>query len=241
LNPYGLVIPSRFKDVIDPLLDSIEKFCPKPPETIILGDGYKHPGREWARSVDLKAELGYELFVFSRTVNWGLQYFDPLDVILLNDDCRITEENFFDRLAEMAQKPKRLGILAPLIDGGVGNPYQSASEAPKLWKRFGDTIALEGHAVNSLPICFIAVYLRRSLVAKIGGMDERLTGYGLDDNDYCNRARVGGFETCITRALTIQHGAGGGDLDRGINWSCTWARRNYEEPNTERFHKSWAR
>jgi GT2 family glycosyltransferase len=73
------------------------------------------------------------------------------------------------------------------------------------------------------------------MIQNIGLLDERFTGYGFDDDNYCLRARSAGYHTGITRQLRIKHGSGGVQLDRGKNWSCSFARIKDPQSNLEVF------
>jgi hypothetical protein len=63
------------------------------------------------------------------------------------------------------------------------------------------TVQLHGHSP------FVAGYWKREVLDKIGYMDERFTGYGYDDNDYCKRMEIAGYHTlCVD--IPASHGGG---------------------------------
>lgn len=158
------------------------------------------------------------------------------DVILCNDDMTCVQEDFFHRLASIANKYPRCGLMSPLIDGGVGNELQQYP-ANGFWPQGAEEIAIQGTALDSIPVCFPCVYIKRKLINEIGGLDEKLIGYGFDDNDYCIRTRKAGYMTMITRQLYIRHGLGGINLDRGNNWSLSFAKEPPTKSNQEYFIK----
>jgi hypothetical protein len=65
----------------------------------------------------------------------------------------------------------------------------------------------------------------------VGQGDSEFVGYGFDDDDYCIRASEAGWYTAVTPLLHIKHGTGGNVLDRGKNWSCSFAREEKERPS----------
>ena len=71
------------------------------------------------------------------------------------------------------------GVYSAGIRGVVGNRRQIASQQRQL--RLEPTM-----------LAFVCVYIPRSAIDQIGLLDERFTGYGCEDNDYCARARVAG-------------------------------------------------
>ncbi|HCV42688.1 MAG TPA: hypothetical protein DGH68_04325, partial [Bacteroidetes bacterium] len=54
-----------------------------------------------------------------------------------------------------------------------------------------------------------------------------------DDDDYCYRVRAAGWQTHIVKSLHIKHGDGGAALDRGKNWSCSFAKQKDLPSNIE--------
>lgn len=180
---------------------------------------------------------GKEDFIYSRNSNIGIEHFPGKDIILCNDDLTCVENDFFPRLESITEKWPKCGVMAPLIDGGVGNLYQQASVASERWKQLPEEICITGKSWDSMPVCFCCVYLKRSMIDAIGLLDEKFESYGYDDNDMCIRARQAGFWTMITRELVIRHGSGGHGLNRGYNWSCSFAREK-ERPNNEQYYLS---
>ena len=167
-------------------------------------------------------------FVFSRNVNIGFDHLAPADVVLCNDDVLFVENQTLNTLAAEAGLFTNIGMVAPMIDGGVGNPYQDLSRIKELWPDDKWRLDLPGRKSKDLPICFICVYLKRQMIEEIGPMDERFVGYGFDDNDYCIRARRKNWRTTITRLTHVQHGEGGSELVKGKNWNCTYMAEKRE-------------
>jgi hypothetical protein len=55
-------------------------------------------------------------------------------------------------------------------------------------------------------LCFVCVYIKRSTIDRVGLLDERFTGYGSDDVDYCRRTIESGLRLAVTPAVQISHG-----------------------------------
>lgn len=233
---YAVVTLSRYPELATRLIASIRETHAQMPPVIAVCDRHNHDF-----GADVDHVRSWEPFVFARNANKGICAALRSDVILINDDCAITEPETFNTLAEAAYRSPDYGIVAPLIDGGVGNPYQSAHR-PELWRQAGmnlDMLKIGGTGPDSMPVCFVAVYLKRAMIDRIGMLDEKFREYGFDDNDYCIRARLAKWETVITRACTVKHGDGGADLRRGQNWSASFARGDNRN-NQEYFLQKWA-
>ena len=218
---YTVIIPNRFDDVIQPLLTSIKEFESTIPNIVIIADGHDR-------------NYGYDIvkvsgkFNFSRSVNAGINYASPDDIILINDDVRLLQPNTFKTLHDLAYTRPALGILSPMVYGGCGNPYMRPSNT-HLWDGSGRGRNIENgiHYCNAKSgdrITFACVYIKRKLLNKMGLFDENFTGYGFDDADICVRAIKCCWEIGITNKLIVQHGDGGEQHVRGKNWSTSFSR-----------------
>jgi GT2 family glycosyltransferase len=99
-----------------------------------------------------------------------------------------------------------------------------------------DEIAWKCNKDNGfIPVCFPCVYIKRELINKIGLLDEDYIYYGFDDNDYCLKANEADYWTMITNKLYVKHGLGGAKLERGLNWSLSFARQGQQQTNEEIF------
>lgn len=183
---------TRFPDIFHRLADSVDRYEPYVEKKLVVTSGDAAILREGWDTIP-----GIEPFVFSRNVNRGIAHLGPdYDVLLVNDDCVWTYAGMTNMLAAMCDRDETIGLLAPVVDGGVGNPDQHHSSTYAAVKE------------SEWPVCFVAVYLPASTLEKVGPMDERFTGYGGDDVDYNERVRAAGLRCCITNRASIVHGFG---------------------------------
>jgi GT2 family glycosyltransferase len=122
------------------------------------------------------------------------------------------------------------GIFSPLIKGGVGNPEQSTWEVDEA---LGDM----NFSFTERTLCFPCVYIPRPVIDAVGLLDEDFILYGFDDDNYCDRARINGFDLVVLRSLYIQHGDGREEMARGKNWSCSFATLDHVKTNQEIYLK----
>ena len=228
MNPYILVVLTKYPDICGNLLESVGKYDPDT-EIVIVSDGCEiyHP-----TAGVINAPQG-DGFNFSRNANLAISSAPDHDIILCNDDVILREPKSLQRLAEAGDKRPTVGILSPLIDGGVGNPYQSVYKLSE-WPSWSTKIL---SIAGSIPICFVCVWLKRKMLNEIGLLDEGFVGYGLEDNDLCLRARAHGWITGIFREVTVQHGAGGGQLSEGLNWSSSFIRSGKPRTSVDYFNR----
>jgi SAM-dependent methyltransferase len=213
---FSVIIPNRFEDVIQPLIHSIRIHEPEPlPNILIVGDGHD---RDYGFS---NLRLDYERFIFSRNANAGIKYVDPDDVILVNDDIRLIMPTFQVLHRVMSENPD-IGILTPLVDGGVGNPKQIAENA-LTGKTFPPDLTYSACTKDDY-LTFPIVCLRRKLLEEML-FNEDFVSYGRDDADFCIRAGRLGWKAAVCNRVVCQHGIGGRENLRGKNWNTSYMRR----------------
>jgi hypothetical protein len=61
---------------------------------------------------------------------------------------------------------------------------------------------------------FVCGYFKRSVLDAVGPMDERFTGYGKEDCDFCRRMEALGYITLPTETVKARHGGGTSFLRR---------------------------
>ena len=160
-----------------------------PANIIVVDDGARQraephlPGVTWV--------TGEKPFVFARNANLGLRQAQS-DAILLNDDALLVTPRGFSRLAEQASQTPNLGVCSAVIQGLVGNPRQLRSPA-------------NGMRFESQHLAFISIYLPWTVYQRVGPLDERFTGYGFDDNDYCERVKAAGYRLGIWDGCVVDH------------------------------------
>lgn len=232
---YRVVTLSRYPELAERLIESIRKTHAQPPPILVIGDGHAKDFGAGTRTLYAPSGDG---FCYARNANLGLVDNERLglDTLLINDDVEICEPASLDRLAKLAATIQHCGILAPMVDGGVGNPVQDYNQRDKLWKHAHTTV----QQLGPYPVCFVCVWINRRMVDEVGFMDEGMIRYGFDDNDMCIRARRKGWKTCITRMSHVKHGTGGAVYSRGANWSTSYARAGITETNEAYFTRKYS-
>jgi GT2 family glycosyltransferase len=216
---YTVIIPNKYEDIIQPLLESINEYEPNA-NVIIVNDGHDRDyGYEAVR-------YDWRFFNYSHACNLGIEM-APVDndIILVNDDIILVEPNTFWRMSNVGHRSQNIGIVSPLIKGCVGNPLQRWHERKLYWTQ-DETIK---YVHGASPVCFPCVWLKREMLNKIGILDESVCPegyYGGEDVEYCMRARDNGWRTAITSEVVVQHGSGGMETTngRGKTWSLSFSR-----------------
>jgi GT2 family glycosyltransferase len=165
---------------------------------------------------------GVKPFNYSRNVNLGVRAAES-DVILMDDDAQLLTPHGFTLLSLHGRGRPNLGVCSAGIRGVVGNPKQRATQ--------GNHFRLENRALT-----FVCVYLPRVIYGKLGLLDERFSGYGFGDNDYCARVLAASLQLGIWDGCVVDHS---GDLPSTFRTRPNLWR--LFEQNRQLFREKWGR
>jgi GT2 family glycosyltransferase len=160
-----------------------------PGDIIVVDDGARASAE--ASLPRVRWITGITPFIFARNANLGFFAADS-DAILLNDDACLTTPRGFSALAAEVAKHAELGICSAGIHGAVGNPRQIATGSPHL-------------RYENRGIAFICVFIPWRTYMQLGAFDERFSGYGFEDNDYCARVLASGLKIGIWDSCVVDH------------------------------------
>lgn len=187
---FKVVILSANPKNLAECIDSI--FAHEPAFTadriVVVDDG---ASRGWQGRIGIVWVPGLKPFNFARNANIGIVTAQA-DVVLLNDDARLESRFGFSSLAYAVHGMGDIGVCSAAVRGAAGGRGQ----APKT------KLAAIRYVKN---VAFVAAYLTKDTVAKIGKLDEQFVGYGFEDNDYCLRAEKAGIPVGVYDGCTVGH------------------------------------
>ncbi|HEY3350305.1 MAG TPA: glycosyltransferase [Thermoanaerobaculia bacterium] len=168
----------------------------------------------WVRVVTNATNLGYV-----RGNNAGIAAAPAdADVVLLNNDVEIHQDGWLDALRETAHASVDVGIVGcrlVLPDGRL--LHAGTFILPDTF--WGQQIGALEMDVNQYAatrdvegIVFACAYVKREVLARIGGLSEKFRSY-FEDTDFCLRARDAGFRTVVCGAVTLVHHEHGSTAD----------------------------
>jgi GT2 family glycosyltransferase len=189
-----IVTLSKYPEHLRQLCRSIRATGEKAEIVVVVDEGFRADGVPEGFA-PIRLVEGAPKFNFARNANIGIAACPPdHDVFLVNDDVQIVTPGGLDRLAETAARDG-VGVVAPHLLGPGGN-------LRRVHRALGDVKPLNG--------CFgwAAVYLSRKVLDKIGGLDERFDGYGMEDDDYNYRVFTAGLQNYVDGRCVAQHVSG---------------------------------
>jgi GT2 family glycosyltransferase/Tfp pilus assembly protein PilF len=218
-------------------LASIRQHTPQPHEIIVVDNGSTDGTVEALRRVPgLRLIANATNIGFAAGCNQGLAVARGDFVVLLNNDTLVTPGWLAAMLRAMAERPT-LGLVGPRSNNvaGVQRVPEAAEGYPEGLERFAATFcaAHAGQATLVPRVIGFCMLIRRAVIQRIGGLDERFGTGNLEDDDYCLRARLAGFELAVVHDSYVHHHGGRTFEALGIDY-----RRSVWE-NAARFQAKW--
>jgi GT2 family glycosyltransferase len=161
---------------------------------------------------------GAELFLspenagFAASVNRGLALAgESDDVVVMNNDVA-AHEHWLERLQDAAYEHEETGIVGPKLlypDGRIQSAGTYRNLGAPEWFDHRYRFKRDGYGPAEVPAPALAVtgacmYVKRSALARLGGMDERYR-MGYEDVDWCLRAWEEGLEVRYAPGPALTH------------------------------------
>lgn len=213
-------------------LESIERYTPEPHEVVVVDNGSSDGTLAWlreeaARRPGLRVVANDANLGFAAGNNQGLAIAQGEYAVLLNNDTEVTEGWLGAMLAHLRHRPE-LGLVGPLSNR-VSGPQQVAGAA------YGSSEEMHGYArrwvrkhagqlEETTRLVGFCLAMRRAVVERIGGLDERFGSGNFEDDDFCLRAAAAGFKLGIARDSFVHHVGGQTFKAAGIDFIAAMQR-----------------
>lgn len=149
-----------------------------------------------------------ENFGFPKAVNQGIQNAIGSYILILNNDTIVTH-NWLERLIEVAESDPRIGIVGPISNevSGVQKDKQANYKTIDEMHLYAATVREKNkNKITQFPrVAFLCTLIKREIINKIGGLDERFSPGNFEDDDFCLRAQLAGYKTVIAQDVFIHH------------------------------------
>jgi GT2 family glycosyltransferase/tetratricopeptide (TPR) repeat protein len=189
-------------------LESIAAHTPEPHEIIVVDNDSNDGTRGFLQSqpglrvIENEGNKG-----FPAAANQGIQVSSGRQILLLNNDVIVTP-GWLGRLLNALYSQPQIGLVGP-VTNRVSGPQQVTVDYSDIegldhfaeeWanQNAGQTVACE----RLVGFCLI---FRREVVDQIGFLDERFGIGNFEDDDYCRRALLAGFQAIIAKDCFVHH------------------------------------
>jgi GT2 family glycosyltransferase len=164
---------------------------------------------------------------FAAGSNQGILGAEDTDIILLNNDTEILQPDWIERLQCSAYSADDIGPVGCRLRRADGRLQQAGFGAigdGTVYEIGAGELDINQYAFDrEVPMCaFACIYLKRSLIAQIGLLDEAYHSY-YEDADYCLRAQAAGFRVICCGGVTITHVGNSSLAANGVSFQETSA------------------
>ena len=145
---------------------------------------------------------------FAHTCNRGIALalrLEPKYVLLLNDDTVVTP-GWLTAMLDVMTGVQGCGLVGPMSDKVSGPQQGEPMAAPT--------------ATEVRRLVGLALLIRREVIEKIGGLDERF-GLNFEDDDFCLRALAAGYRLMIARHSFVRHEGSATFKELGLDYVGT--------------------
>lgn len=145
---------------------------------------------------------------FPAAVNQGINKALGDYILILNNDTVLTEK-LVDRMIEVLESDPKIGIVGPISNEVSGlqkdnnAKYNSIEEMHKYAAEVQQKN--KGEILHFPRVAFLCTLIKREVIDKIGGLDERFSPGNFEDDDFCLRAQLAGYKTVIAKDVFIHH------------------------------------
>ncbi len=174
---------------------------------------------------------------FPQGINQGILNAKGDYILVANNDIVVTK-NWLNRMIEIAESDEKIGIVGPIsnfvsgIQVDKNAKYNSISEMHNYAKKVANQ---NNGKVEEFPrVAFLCTLIKKEVINKIGGLDERFSPGNFEDDDFCLRAQLAGYKTVIAKDVFIHHY---GSVSFKQNGSEKYAERL--KINEQKFIEKW--
>ncbi|HEY6801964.1 MAG TPA: glycosyltransferase [Pyrinomonadaceae bacterium] len=181
-------------------------------EVIVVDNGSTDGSVEYLQSLLwIRLILNSSNRGFAKANNQAIELSDyASDVVLLNNDTEILQPDWLTKLQETAYKTPAIGIVGARLRRPDGMLQHAGTYMPieTFWGQQIGSLEKDINQYNQDAVVegvvFACVYLKRSVLEKVGPLDEDYFSY-FEDTDYCLRAKRHGFEVICCGGVTLLH------------------------------------
>ncbi len=110
---------------------------------------------------------------------------------------------------EVAESDDRIGLVGPISNSvsGVQLDKEAAYNTIEAMHQYASEIKKKNSKQTfAFPrVAFLCTLIKKEVIEKLGGLDERFSPGNFEDDDYCLRAQIAGYKTVVAKDVFIHH------------------------------------
>ncbi len=194
-------------------IESIRKNTKSKYELLIIDNNSNDGTVEFLKKF-VKNESSTRIFLneknlgFPKGINIGLKEAKGKFIIVVNNDIVVTN-GWLERMIAIAESDPRIGLVGPVSNLVSGMQLDENSKYGTIEEMHNYAAKVkqknEGVIFEFPRIAFLCTLIKKEVIEKIGGLDERFSPGNFEDDDYCLRAQKADFKTVIAKDVFIHH------------------------------------
>ncbi|QKE75387.1 glycosyltransferase [Arthrobacter citreus] len=177
-------------------------------EIIVIDNGSTDGTREYLKSKPSFITIFNEINMgFAKGCNQGIEVATGENILFLNNDTIVTE-NWLEAMLKLLYSNEKIGMVGPVsnyVSGlqRINVDYQNDQEINEFSLRY--CASVKGMSKQALRLVGFCLLVRRELIEKLIGFDERFKLGSFEDDDICLRTILEGFEMHIALDSFVHH------------------------------------
>ncbi|MEW6507364.1 MAG: glycosyltransferase [Bacteroidota bacterium] len=145
---------------------------------------------------------------FPAAVNKGIELSKGNFIVIANNDI-IFSDNWLKRMIEVAESDNKIGLVGPISNevSGLQRDENANYKTLEEMMLYTESVSKrnKNKVLNFPRLAFLCTLIKREVIEKIGGLDERFSPGNYEDDDYCLRAQLAGYKAVIAKDVFIHH------------------------------------
>lgn len=199
-------------------VESVFRHTKTPFELIMVDNGSTDRTLAYINTLDrsktccirIKVISNAENVGFAKGCNQGISEARGEYILLLNNDVVVTF-GWLSRLMHAIEKRPQIDLVGPMTNYVSGpqlveNPAYDVATADGLERYAAVHASQYGAEIESnWRLAGFCMLINRSVIEKIGGLDDRFRIGNFEDDDFCLRAHLAGFHAAIAKDCYVHH------------------------------------
>ena len=217
--------------------ESIKKYTDVPYELIFIDNGSTDGTIEYLNTIEnARIIVNGQNLGFAKGNNQGLEIAKGDYIVFMNNDVIVTDK-WLSRMIDHAQSDPQTGMVGPLtnrisgvqeIDVNYGDDMAKMQEFAIQY-----TSGYIGKEKETTRLVAFCVLVKKEVIDKIGGFDERFLLGNFEDDDLCIRTKKAGFRLVMAHDSFVHHFQSKTFKVNKINYYINFMQ------NRQRFLRKW--
>jgi O-antigen biosynthesis protein len=194
-------------------LKSLRRYTPESHEIIFVDNGSTDSTVQWLKT-QMRENKNYKLIEnkqnlgFAKGCNQGIEMSEGEFILLLNNDV-VVADGWLSGLTSCLNHAPDAGIVGPMTNNISGpqqihdDSYRSVDDLDKYAAKFKERFHHRRIPLNR--IVGFCMLFKRTLFEQIGGLDESFGTGNFEDDDFCLRVTLAGYNNYVAGNVFIHH------------------------------------